>query len=399
MTALTTAMSVSQLASVEIQLIMRSCDLHSLLAFAQCCHLTFAAASSRFAFDHLAPVPAHAAQPDLSALMRKSLLRFAPISLRLSSEAQADSKAVEWIETTGVRVRDLDVSARRRFPHELLPLRTFTDLHSLAFTEARDSSVLQIASSWPQLRRLRLHLRDRFPLLCPLTHLTELDVWYSGSSWDEHPQSLRGCAHLTHVTLRGLSSNGASVALQGCASVRHLVLSNLVWDQKPLTYEAAVGHAQWLGSLSLISLTLLCPPHRILTSIVAEVAAGSLSGLLTIQSNVAASIVPTVAEVTTLLERFPQLHLRLELWTRPPIGLGWGARSVAQPIGVHLAEQTRKLVECDRTVMKQLCAVAPTRVSVVLLQPTMSRFEEESSLIAHSTDPYLPHSTRARAPD
>src|SRR4051794_13141737 len=44
-------MSLSSLATVELQLIMHHCDLKSLLSLARCCHFALSCASTRFAFQ------------------------------------------------------------------------------------------------------------------------------------------------------------------------------------------------------------------------------------------------------------------------------------------------------------------------------------------------------------
>jgi hypothetical protein len=80
-------MSLSALATVELQLIMQSCDCISLLALARCSRFTLASASADFAWLKLSPLPIHVAA-NTEALLQavpSSLLRFCNLSLTVVS--------------------------------------------------------------------------------------------------------------------------------------------------------------------------------------------------------------------------------------------------------------------------------------------------------------------------
>jgi hypothetical protein len=80
-------MSLSCLATVELQLIMQCCDVRSLLALARSNHVTLSAASARFAWKSVLPLECICGQDALhptviSAQVHSSLVRFGHIILR-----------------------------------------------------------------------------------------------------------------------------------------------------------------------------------------------------------------------------------------------------------------------------------------------------------------------------
>jgi hypothetical protein len=94
-------MSISRLATVELQLCMHYCDLYSCLALARCSQHTLAAASDRFAWKYAAPLKLEC------GFQEHGRRRHSPMKLRLevnSSLLRFGCIALKWFMTEGYPV-------------------------------------------------------------------------------------------------------------------------------------------------------------------------------------------------------------------------------------------------------------------------------------------------------
>jgi hypothetical protein len=98
-------MSLSILATVELQLILQCCDLRCLLSLARCSRFTLAAASSRFAFKFAPPLSSRCGETDLSlsvfaSQMSISLIRFGSLDLVWRMPAEGEPEEDDFTTVT-----------------------------------------------------------------------------------------------------------------------------------------------------------------------------------------------------------------------------------------------------------------------------------------------------------
>ena len=215
-------MSSRSFARVEWQLIMRMCDLKSLIALARCSKETLAAASTDFAWSALSPVIFRSTRPLLAECISGSLLRCADIGVRwCHPEPVWDQPPVSDEEIAAVaaipRIRLLDTRHRHQFDpgqfDSLLtmpsaPLRQLTALYSGFISTGCDAlsseSMRLLSEHCPLLRTLHavaprdMEMDDFAEQLSLVAGLTDVEVAI------EVGQALLAYPGLQKLTLRGL---------------------------------------------------------------------------------------------------------------------------------------------------------------------------------------------------
>jgi hypothetical protein len=215
-----TGMSLSRLANVELQLIMRCCDLKLLLALARCNRFALHCASSDFAFASLSPYSLVVSSAVLRtpSLVSASLLRFCDLALNFP-KPHATEYGLQVADVDAIaqlpRIRSLSTAGCRiNLPifHKLLSMSAFCRIQKLllgVLVYADDSAATSLAQNYLQLMSLKINCAKTLPLLEAVPrlpnltqlHVTESSVVNRGSI--DQLSAIGGCQCLKKLTLIG----------------------------------------------------------------------------------------------------------------------------------------------------------------------------------------------------
>jgi hypothetical protein len=269
-------MSLSNLAVVELQLIMHCLDKSSVLQLARCSRFTLSCASTPFAFQTLSPVffEVHELDANLGLQLGASLLRHCQIQLRwLRPAVNYTQPPLTELELSSIEaipnLVSLDVSTVNIRLHEFISLLQRAarprGLRSLRFYELMEADeqvgalLLQhhahIEEMWiyPNCRRM-------VPSVALLPHLTQLTLENVFDSGDDFLQIMH-CKHLRSLSLIKVFESLLHPILTSLSmqSLENLTLSTIYanhalgWNcgPQPIGFESIFENLSSLTSLEL----------------------------------------------------------------------------------------------------------------------------------------------------
>jgi hypothetical protein len=209
-------MSISTLATVELQLIMHQCDRISLVSLARCCRFTLASASADFAWKSISPLRLDFHDEDftLGSKIHNNLIRFCTIALTWIPPIPEHQPTMPVLHALGHIPRLVDLNATRRNldPADMNFLARHiarpSGLTSLGFKldwdpGGQDDIGLALLQHHPLLTTLSLN-NHAFPLLSTVAYSTEITSLHLVDSTGEDVRAL----HTNQfTTLRSLTLN------------------------------------------------------------------------------------------------------------------------------------------------------------------------------------------------
>ena len=212
--------SLDRLATVELQLILQCLDKRSKLRSARCSRQLLQAADHPFAWQGPSVAVSSFRQPQLGSLIRRSLLRHAPIKMDLNSDLPVPEVAAI------PRLRELSISHRcsADLALHLLQLPSLQGLQTLRVVTSFPESALQLLPSLPALHTLQCCDPETdepvdWRWLPALPALTALDLSFSSRPSDTQTIARRHRPVRSVAVVVALPSNLANRHL--CAPLLH----------------------------------------------------------------------------------------------------------------------------------------------------------------------------------
>jgi hypothetical protein len=215
-------MSISLLATVELQLIMHCCDFKCLLSLARCSRFTLACANTAFAFRHMPPFSVSLHESALSRKLSASLFRHVSIATSVKNVSLGSRDNVSELEMDQIKSLQFVPNFHVLTPsccnftwdqwRELLSHPCCQQLRILRMERTYDDSVPDLAAA--HLKHLHtLHIqssdaaipRSYFIALPQILSLTSLTI-HASCSLDSGIASIGDCAALHHLHLSVLGS-------------------------------------------------------------------------------------------------------------------------------------------------------------------------------------------------
>jgi hypothetical protein len=297
-------MPVHVLANVELQLCMRACDHHTLIAFARCNKQLYAAASHYHAWDesNLLTVPTK----HLLATRASSILRFAATEVVIVAKWNDELPHMP-------RCRAVDI---RCFPSELwerlLNLESLKWLRRLCVYKIQDDGIFtSIVQTWPLLESVDVSFcAGAINELSKLMKLTDLRLH---NQYDEISKEMcEGVTKLHRLALRDVNAWRCMLASTAIgATLLHLTLCDVkrqpwaqIWvcaNLHVLKSLSIVNCSDWTCILAPFTHQSLAPYLRILTLVISHA------------HNVGACAQNTFVYLSTIARGRPSLHTRIEI--------------------------------------------------------------------------------------
>jgi hypothetical protein len=267
-------MSLSGLATVEMQLIMHFCDKVSLLQLARCSQFSLSCASSDFAWRSLNPLPLSCTVPSCFhsvAQITSSLLRFCDWAVEWSSPKRDKVSQCKEVEVDAVlalpRVTSIEITDRRLEASHTLRLFRHPMMRNLTSLSLGSAVVIHpdcapLLATFTRLISLRCAAEEEglfCSVLPSLTNLVSLHLRCDDNEVETKIQAIRGLK-LQNLSLRNVGWTSLHVLLApNLAALRSLQLEcvwndgivdwTLMWSSFPLLSEVGLTACENIDQL------------------------------------------------------------------------------------------------------------------------------------------------------